>query len=151
MWPRYWICFWGRSPAAVLQSRLDRQRLSVHAFHREADSLRDLRDGRWIVEVGDGIDDRSAPAFRILGLEDPGPDEDPVASHEHHQRGIGRRRDPACHEADDLQLLVLLTYREDLKQAIRDLVTVLVQEAAIAFANPCGTSRQYITPLERNL
>src|SRR3989442_6899953 len=128
----------GRSPAAVLQSRLDRQRLSVHAFHREANAFRDLRDGRWIVEVGDGVDDRAAAAFRILGLEDPGPDEDPVAAHEHHQRSIGRRRDSARREVDDRESLDFLDLGEDLKQPFRDRVQVLVREDDVGFPDRGG-------------
>src|SRR5256885_4738583 len=42
----YTTLFRSRSPAAVLETRLDRQGLSVLSFHREADSLRDFRDRR---------------------------------------------------------------------------------------------------------
>src|SRR5437667_10295150 len=104
-----WTCSWSRSPAAVLQPRLDRQRLSVHAFHREADAFRDLRDGRRIIEVRDRIDDSAAAAVRVLRLENPGADEYAVTSHEHHESRICWGRDPAGGEVDDREALIFLT------------------------------------------
>src|SRR5512133_2688492 len=56
----------------------------------------------------------SAPSSRslraplgILALEDPGADEDALGAELHHQRRVGRRRDPAGAEEDDRQLAAL--------------------------------------------
>ena len=49
------------------------------------------------------LDDRSGPAFRILGLEDPRSDEHAFGTKLHDQRGVGRRRDPAGAEQHDGQ------------------------------------------------
>src|SRR3989475_6424065 len=125
---RCWTCSWSLSPAAVLQPRLHRQRLSVHAFHGEADAFRDFRDGRWIVEMSDRIDDGAAAALWILRLENPGSDEDAVTAHEHHQGGIGRRRDPTGREVDHRKALDLLDLGQDLEQPFGDRVEVLVGE-----------------------
>src|SRR5207249_3427735 len=125
---RCWTCSWSRSPAAVLQPRLHRQRLSVHSLHREADSFGDLRDGRRVIEVRDRIDDGAAAALWILRLEDPGPDEDAVTAHEHHQGGISGRRDPTSREVDHREALDLLDLGQDLEQPFGDRVEVLVGE-----------------------
>src|SRR5256885_12160732 len=88
----YTTLFRSRSPAAVLETRLDRQGLSVLSFHREADSLRDFRDRRRIVEMSDGVHDRAAPRLRVLRFEDARTDEDAIAPHEHHEGCIGGGR-----------------------------------------------------------
>src|SRR5216110_487027 len=113
---------WRKSPTAVLEARLDRQRLSVEAFHREPDPFRDLCDGRRIVEVGDRVHDGSASRLRVLRFEDAGADEDAVAAHEHHEGRIGRRRHAAGGKVDDREALDFLDFQEDLVDSLGDVV-----------------------------
>src|SRR5438046_9633159 len=111
---------WRKSPTAVLEARLDRQRLSVEAFHREPDPFRDLCDGRRIVEVGDRVHDGSASRLRVLRFADAGADEDAVAAHDQYEYRIGRRRPAAGGKVDDREAQAPLAFPEDMVHSIAD-------------------------------
>ena len=63
--------------------------------------MRRFEDLGRIAEIGRGLDDRPGVHGGRRRFEDPGADEDPVATELHHQRRIGRRRDSAGGEIDD--------------------------------------------------
>src|SRR6185436_3447742 len=95
-----------RLPAADREAFLLRDRFHGDAPHRGSQALRDVRDDRRVVEVGRRLDDRVRHPGRILALEDARPDEHALRPELHHERRVGRGRDPAGDEVHDRQLPV---------------------------------------------
>src|SRR5579862_5893853 len=78
-----------------------RQRADLDPPHRVAEARRDLGQERRVVEVGGGLDDGAGDLDRMLRLEDPAADEDPVDAEAPAERGVGGRGDAAGGEVHD--------------------------------------------------
>src|SRR5947208_14501270 len=62
----------------------------IHAAHGLAEAPRHLGQHLGIPEVGGGLNDRPCPLRRLLALEDARPDDDPLGTELHDERGSGR-------------------------------------------------------------
>src|SRR5690606_13365629 len=91
------------SPASRRQPLGLAQLFQLDAGHGLAEAGGDLGDLGGILPVGGGFDDRPGIRLGIRALEDAGPDEDPIATEGHHQRGVGGGRDAPGGEVDDRQ------------------------------------------------
>src|SRR5438876_5467155 len=100
-----------RSPTADGKAFARGERLEGDAAHRLTEAARDLGDELRVHEVRRRLDDRLRAAklvLRILGrFEDAAAHEVPLGAELHHQRRVGRRRDPAGAEQHDRELLRL--------------------------------------------
>src|SRR5579859_1804076 len=109
-----------RSPTADGKPFARREGFERDAAHRLAEAARDLGDELRVHEVRRGLDDRlRAPelVLRILGcLEDAAAHEVALGTQLHHQRGVGRRRDPARAEEHDRQLLRVRHITDELER-----------------------------------
>src|SRR5438093_7344486 len=88
--------------------------LERDAAHRHTEAARHVGDELRVGVVRRCLHDRARDALRVLGLENPGPDEVSFRAELHRQRGVGRRRDPAGAEEDYRQLRVLRDLLQEL-------------------------------------
>src|SRR5207245_1161366 len=86
--------FTTRLHSSSLQQFALGQLSDIEAPHRLADALGDPRDHVRIVIVRGRLDDRLGALGRVLGLEDAGADEVPIAAELHHHRGVRRGGEP---------------------------------------------------------
>src|SRR2546428_6704848 len=100
-----------RSPTADGKAFARGERLEGDATHRLTEPARDLGDELRVHEVRRRLDDRlRAPelVLRVLGrFEDAAAHEVALGAELHHERRVGRRRDPARAEHHDRKLLRL--------------------------------------------
>mmetsp|Transcript_12514 Transcript_12514/g.28427 ORF Transcript_12514/g.28427 Transcript_12514/m.28427 type:complete len:357 (+) Transcript_12514:796-1866(+) len=81
---------------------------AVNSHHRLSESLGHLREHLGIVVVRHRLHDGARAPRRVTALEDAASDEHAVASHLHHERGVGGRGDTSRGEVHDGQASELL-------------------------------------------
>src|SRR5918995_112438 len=100
-WSARTPAFTGGSPPAGLEQTLLAELLDVEPGHRLAEAPGDLRERVGILEVRGGLDDRTRPRRRVLGLEDARADEHAVDAELHHERRVRRRGQPTGGEVHE--------------------------------------------------
>src|SRR3990172_4630676 len=125
-------------PAALLEAGVGGDGGDVDALHGAPEVLGDLRDHGGVVEVRPGLHDGAGADLRVLGLEDPGADEHPVAAEHHHDGGVGGRRDPAGGEVHDGDALDLLDLVEEAEEPLDGVVHGVLAEHDVRLADLGG-------------
>src|SRR5437867_4511161 len=105
-----------RLPAADGKAFGRGDRLERDAAHRLAEAARHFSDELRVGVVRRRLDDRLRAARGIAGLEDARSDEVALGTELHHQRGVGRRRDPTRAEEDHRKTLVLRDALDELER-----------------------------------
>src|SRR5438445_8783371 len=110
----------------------------LETVHRLAEPGGHFGQDLRLVEIGRRRDDRLGTLQGVLRLEDARPDEHPIDTELHHQRGVGGGRDTTGREVDHRQATELLTLDEHLDRSA-DLLGLMHELCVVHSQKPADT------------